>query len=371
MWSDWVDRTDERLCAVQTMTFDCLDELDKIADECPAPRLVPRIKAVDPAAMVSFGHKYAADPDAEAPELLSAAARRGVKVVGVSFHIGSGAQTGDAYVGAIGAARRVFDAAAALGLPPLRLLDIGGGFYGRFGAAGAVELGGVAASVNGALAVHFPPECSVRIIAEPGRYFADACATMFTLVQTVREKPPVAAPPARPLWPPRRRRRARQCRAAAPVLHRRRRLRFFFHGVVNNNCGPVTARVLRGPGLPPPAPAERAARTLSTVFGPTCNPGDVIYKDCPMPHLRRGDWLQFPNVGAYSIAGASTFNGLPVDKPDVFYVWSKAPVGAREATAVRVRRCGQGGGTAVAAECAPGVPEEDLLFVADRHGLAP
>jgi ornithine decarboxylase len=365
MSSDSLARADERLRAVQTMTFDCLDELDKVADECAAARLVLRIKADDPAAMVSFGHKYGADPDAEAPELLSAAARRGVEVVGVSFHIGSGAQTADAYVGAIGAARRVFDAAAARGLPPLRLLDIGGGFYGRFDAAGAVELGGVAASVNGALAAHFPPECGVRVIAEPGRYFADACATMFTLVHTVKEKPPVASPPPRPS--------GHLAAAPTPAAPEPRRSYYItdgvygsFNGVVYDH-GTVTARVLRGPGLPPPAPAERDARTLSTVFGPTCDGVDLIYKDCPMPHLRRGDWLQCPNIGAYSIAGASAFNGLPVDKPDVFYVWSEAPVGAREATAVRVRRGASAG--EMAAERAPGVPEEDLLFVADLHDL--
>lgn len=52
----------------------------------------------------------------------------------------------------------------------MRILDIGGGFAGGvFLAGGDVDLGAVPAAVNCSLALHFPPACNVRIIAEPGR----------------------------------------------------------------------------------------------------------------------------------------------------------------------------------------------------------
>lgn len=70
----------------------------------------------------------------------------------------------------------------------MNLLDIGGGFCGgTFGADGRVDLGGVPAAVNAALAVHFPAGCGVRVIAEPGRYFAEAAATLACLVYGVRD----------------------------------------------------------------------------------------------------------------------------------------------------------------------------------------
>ena len=80
-----------------------------------------------------------------------------------------------------------------------------------------------------------------------------------------------------------------------------------------------------------------------------------------MPLLRRGDWLQFPNLGAYSIAGACAFNGLPADKPTTYYVWSKAPVGRLEGRLRPLRRgC---------VDVAEGAPEEELSFVAELHDL--
>ena len=56
-----------------------------------------------------------------------------------------------------------------------------------FGPDGRVDMGGVPAAVNAALAAHFPPGCGVRVIAEPGRYFAEAAATLACLVYGVRD----------------------------------------------------------------------------------------------------------------------------------------------------------------------------------------
>ena len=167
------------------MTFDCQDELEKIAAEAPHARLVLRIRADDAAAIVQFGHKYGADPDTQAPDLLRMAQHLGMTVVGVSFHIGSGSQTPGAHSAAVAAAKRVFNAADALGMPPLHLLDVGGGFWGRFDACGNVQLDGVAKSINAALEDYFPAGSGVRVIAEPGRYYAEACATMFAQVRTL------------------------------------------------------------------------------------------------------------------------------------------------------------------------------------------
>lgn len=36
-----------------------------------------------------------------------------------------------------------------------------------------------------------------------------------------------------------------------------------------------------------------------------------------MPVLAEGDWLSFANMGAYTTAAGSTFNGMP--RPDVHY----------------------------------------------------
>eukprot|EP00566_Odontella_aurita_P006974 CAMPEP_0113547708 /NCGR_PEP_ID=MMETSP0015_2-20120614/12502_1 /TAXON_ID=2838 /ORGANISM="Odontella" /LENGTH=724 /DNA_ID=CAMNT_0000448285 /DNA_START=597 /DNA_END=2771 /DNA_ORIENTATION=+ /assembly_acc=CAM_ASM_000160 len=61
----------------------------------------------------------------------------------------------------------------------------------------------------------------------------------------------------------------------------------------------------------------------STVWGPTCDSMDVISRSVLLPKMNVGDWLYFQNMGAYTCAAASAFNGFsPTEK---FYVCSVLP----------------------------------------------
>lgn len=46
------------------------------------------------------------------------------------------------------------------------------------------------------------------------------------------------------------------------------------------------------------------------IFGPTCDSLDCITKEGLLPELRVGDWLYFENMGAYTSAAQSAFNGF-------------------------------------------------------------
>jgi ornithine decarboxylase len=70
----------------------------------------------------------------------------------------------------------------------MKLLDIGGGFTGRFDAHGHVIFGDIARTINNALSVHFPAESGVRVIAEPGRYFAETSAALIVPVYGKRDR---------------------------------------------------------------------------------------------------------------------------------------------------------------------------------------
>jgi len=61
----------------------------------------------------------------------------------------------------------------------------------------------------------------------------------------------------------------------------------------------------------------------STVFGPTCDSMDVLSRGVLLPKMSIGDWMYFQNMGAYTSAAASTFNGFPTT--DKFYVCSVKP----------------------------------------------
>lgn len=121
----------------------------------PGSALLLRIRADDPAARCQLGNKYGAEA-AAVPRLLEAAAALGLRVRGVSFHVGSGAKNPAAFSAAIEAARRVFDLGASLGFD-MDTLDLGGGFCGgSFDAQGGVDLGGVPDAINAALDRLFP-----------------------------------------------------------------------------------------------------------------------------------------------------------------------------------------------------------------------
>jgi len=60
----------------------------------------------DPDARVPLGLKYGANPD-EAPRLLAAATACGLRVVGVSFHVGSACRNLATFEAAIATARKV------------------------------------------------------------------------------------------------------------------------------------------------------------------------------------------------------------------------------------------------------------------------
>lgn len=99
------------------------------------------------------------------------------------------------------------------------------------------------------------------------------------------------------------------------------------YGAFNNlmfDHATVRPRVLRLPTAG--AETEKAkdqSLYASTIFGPTCDSIDVISRSVLMPKLKIGDWLYFQNMGAYTMAAASSFNGFtPTEK---MYVCSVMP----------------------------------------------
>lgn len=46
------------------------------------------------------------------------------------------------------------------------------------------------------------------------------------------------------------------------------------------------------------------------MFGPTCDALDTVLRDYQLPELQVNDWLVFPNMGAYTKAAGSNFNGF-------------------------------------------------------------
>ena len=85
-------------------------------------------------------------------------------MAGVSFHVGSSANNLAVYRGAVQATRVAFHAVAALGMPPMRVLDIGGMLVSgpTFDEAAAV--------INDALAQHVGQQIGEVLLRDWERY---------------------------------------------------------------------------------------------------------------------------------------------------------------------------------------------------------
>lgn len=286
---------------IQYTTFDTESELEKIAQGNPNFKCVLRIRADDPEARVPLGLKYGANPD-ECPYLLERAKDMGLQVVGVSFHVGSACKNLAAYADAIATARHIFDVAELMGFH-MELLDIGGGFTGHFDSQGNVVFGEIAKTVNAAIAAEFPAHTGVRIIAEPGRYFAETSATIFTPVYGKRDRPAENGKTHKDYW-------------ITDGLYGS------FNCIIYDGQSPAYD-ILRSPLLPEPAVVEEFE---STIWGPTCDSADCVYKNVNIPEMRVGDWLVWRNAGAYTVAGACDFNGINMTQPSKFYIFSEHAV---------------------------------------------
>ena len=113
---------------VNRMTFDNVEELQKIKELYPKAELVLRIKVDDSHSKYHLSMKFGANMKT-VPMLLQKAKDINMKVIGVSFHVGSGCESSDAYKDAILNAKIAFTLGMSLG-HPMNLLDIGGGFPG-------------------------------------------------------------------------------------------------------------------------------------------------------------------------------------------------------------------------------------------------
>jgi len=59
---------------------------------------------------------------------------------------------------------------------------------------------------------------------------------------------------------------------------------------------------------------------ISTIFGPTCDGGDIVMKGYKMPELNIGDYIIWENMGAYTIVSSCDFNGINQTKPMAIYI---------------------------------------------------
>jgi len=283
---------------VEYCTVDNEDELHKIKQHWSECKVIIRIKTDDSKSVCQFSSKFGADVHKDCPRLLQLGKELGLNLVGVSFHVGSGCYDAKLFVKALEAARQVFDMAKEEGFD-FKMLDLGGGWPGDNEHKPSFEE--IADTIRDPINELFPLQDNIEVIAEPGRYFACASHTLVTNVIARREcnkgakKEPV-----------------HQDVKESPVEY----LYYINDGIYGSfNCIVFDHSHIKIRHIPNEevktgvAALNKPTMHKSTIFGPTCDSMDKLITT-EVPKLNVGDWLFFPEFGAYTTASSSQFNGF-------------------------------------------------------------
>lgn len=257
------------------VTYDNAEEIRKIKKYAPNSGLALRLKVPNTGAMVELSSKCGAAPG-EAVDLILKADKAGLIVEGLSFHVGSQTTNFDNFVQAINLAADVFDEARKRGYTKMNLLDIGGGFPSPYDVT-VKPFRDLARKINAELDRRFPKD--IQILAEPGRFMVATAGTVVTSIigKAVRD--------------------GKLCYYVDDGVYHT------FSGIIFDHCHYHMKAFKKG------------ASQICTVFGPTCDALDVISMSEELPaNLELGELLFSENIGAYSTASSTWFNGFPPAK---------------------------------------------------------
>jgi ornithine decarboxylase len=223
--------------------------------------------------MVELSSKFGCD-SGEAVDLIDQAFGMGLVVEGLSFHVGSQCSNFQNFVQALNMSAALMQEAATRGYQ-IRILDIGGGFPVRYNRH-VQPFSVLARRINAEIARLFPSD--IEILAEPGRFLV---ATAATSVATVIGK---------------------AVRDGKPSYYIDDSVYHTYSGIIFDHCQYAVRSFRKGP-------AE-----ISAVFGQTCDGLDTISQSEELPDLQVGDLVYSENIGAYSNASSTWFNGFPPAK---------------------------------------------------------
>jgi len=257
------------------VTYDNIEEVHKIKKYAPHAGLVLRMRVANTGAVVELSSKFGAAPG-EAVDLILAAEKVGLGVEGLSFHVGSQTTNFENFVQAISLAADIFKEAKERGHTRMNLLDIGGGFPAPYDAS-VKPFRTLARTINAELDRLFPK--NIEILAEPGRFMIATAGTSVVRIngKAVRD--------------------GKTCYYVDDGAYHT------YSGIIfdHQHCHMKSFK--------------KGREQICGVFGPTCDALDVISMSENLPaDLKLGELLYSTNMGAYSHASSTNFNGFPPAK---------------------------------------------------------
>jgi ornithine decarboxylase len=255
------------------ITYDNIDELRKIKQYAPNAGLVLRLRVPNTGSMVELSSKFGCD-SGEAVDLILEAFRIGLVVEGLSFHVGSQCINFDNFVQALNIAAAVMQEAKSRG-HEIKILDIGGGFPVPYDLH-VKPLNVLAKKINAEIDRLFAKD--IEILAEPGRFLVATAAHAVSRVigKAFRD--------------------GKTCYYVDDSVYHT------FSGIIFDHCQYHFQAFKKG------------RPEICTVFGQTCDGMDTLSQSEELPGLDIDDLVYSKDIGAYSNASSTWFNGFPPAK---------------------------------------------------------
>ena len=260
-----------RQIGVNLMTYDNEEELKKIAMVYPEAQLLVRIKTPSNGSRANLSYKFGAEPDM-APELLLQAKNMGLKPAGISFHVGSPCSNVNNYLYSLQKVREIVEKVS--GEISISVIDIGGGFpLSLYEEEGDESLEAFSKAINPHLQEFLKD--GYRVIAEPGRVIVGSAAFLITKVIGKAVRSGIT-------W-------------------------YYLDDGIYGTFSAIPFDKAAFRFLPLRESKEKLPAVLA---GPTCDSLDVVAENVLLPPLELEDLIVVPDIGAYSWASATNFNGF-------------------------------------------------------------
>jgi ornithine decarboxylase len=248
--------------------IDGVNELEKFVPYKNDVELFLRLSFPNADVFSDLSKKFGCNIDA-AIGILRKAHELGIRINGLSFHVGSQTQDAQRYVFAIERCIDLIEDAKTQNLPAINTLDIGGGFPVAYD-NDELNIDDFCVHIREALS---KVDKQIKLLAEPGRFIVGPAVMSIASVM------------------------GQAIRSEKPWYYLDDGVYGSFSGILfDHGHYPIDVLNNQGP------------KTASVLAGPTCDSIDVIDENILLPKLNDGDLIITRMMGAYTSATATDFN---------------------------------------------------------------
>jgi len=256
-------------------TIDSVEEFEKIGNNID---ILVRVKVNDKDSLMPFSSKFGSDFE-ETLQILKLAKKRNVNISGFSFHVGSGCYNSNQYYDAIKMIHDIINKSKQIKcLHDFKIIDIGGGFTGDDENKFLSQADKIKEAIKLFKNTSYR---NIQFISEPGRFYMTKTHTLYV-----------------------------------PIIAKRKTGNKIFYIVdeslyssfsnIAYDLAKPTFKIIRQ------IESKKSESNLeydSIIFGRTCDSQDKLI-ELRIPELQIGDYFEIENMGAYTTASSTNFNGF-------------------------------------------------------------